>query len=404
MLEFDPVRMHSESTALSSSRPLELHNDPMVVIFQKLPSKTLTRFRSLSKEWNKILTSPAFCKDHYNYITGTVGRSKAGANYLFIYSFSDRKVLVHYGINESKTAPRCVQFPIQSDRYGIGLCTNSACHGMLCIPYVDFHADLEGILIWNPVTGYSRQVPTWPRRIENTDVLTHIGFGYDDATDDYKIVVRTREANASGDQRTYVLSLKSDNDVWRNITDQNHPPVSWGSCKSNPVPVGGDIYWISRIKNSSMEQKLALLKFNVAAEKVTIMPCPSDVDEDKWNVELCLYKGSLCFCSSFKLWPCEFRTPRWRFSTLIQDEGGKAVWKSLMDVPYLPFLRKCGELNACGFTESGDLIICTMNGIIVYLPGENRFVMRLLYDRTTPRFNRRGALYLLQAETLMSPF
>ncbi|CAM8914406.1 unnamed protein product [Rhodiola kirilowii] len=42
----------------------ELPEDLMYGVFLNLQLKALIRFRSLSKRWNEIITSPAFAKDH----------------------------------------------------------------------------------------------------------------------------------------------------------------------------------------------------------------------------------------------------------------------------------------------------------------------------------------------------
>lgn len=402
-----------------------LPNHLIYDILLKLPATTLMRFRSVSKEWSKIISTPSVRKHHFLiHSNNTISRKSKN---IFIHFWSKKyNEVLQFTITESMiaswyddvrnarsiascslTQPVSLRFPINIG-YSNGHASPSSCHGLLCLKIVHSNTYKGSVFVWNPVTSQLRQVPCPTEH----HLSSFIGFGCDDVTGDYKIVL-TKSGWIGSTGRPQIMSLTSSNCIWRKIDTP-----SWGKRVSNSVTIGGDIYWISYIRradilkvnywasqNLSEDWYYVILKFNVTNERLTVLPTPLEKEpSDKKRMEIGQYKGSLCF---FSIQLSLSDDPRWATIWTLRDHNnGEVSWKRLMDVPNSLFSKNNGKNCKLEFTTNGDLLICSAGyGLLVYLAQEKRYVEVSLNENDPKHEQLKFArdFYFLQNESLLSP-
>uniref|UniRef100_A0A7N0TYB0 F-box domain-containing protein n=1 Tax=Kalanchoe fedtschenkoi TaxID=63787 RepID=A0A7N0TYB0_KALFE len=408
----------------------ELAEDVICLILLNLPVKSLLRFRSVSKSWNDIITSRAFAKFHCR-----IAHSNPRTYHLFkqVLLYNEEETLHYTTLNDHVSSACCgggrlpppplkFQLPLKLKRKGGFWFDSSSWDGMMCTPtYEPDHT--AAIHVWNPFTRQVRRV-SWPVAYTEyqTILYSFVGFGYDHTADDYKIVVHTHDFSVSA-SRTFVMALRSSNDAWRSIDGLS---VSWGSRRSKAVTLeNGDVhwvswsngamsnnikeeyYWVSRINN--LEGRFLILKFSFADEQLTILPSPPKnhtADEIMWAWQLGQYEGSLCFFN-YRIRAHQIHWINiWTLSAARDHNGSnKATWVNVMHVPFAPIGYE--RLIPLGFTVSGDLLIGITDDddrhLMVYLAGEDRFVVVRLIDDAEVGSARAIYYHLLHTESLISP-
>ncbi|KAJ0617181.1 putative F-box associated interaction domain-containing protein [Helianthus annuus] len=119
------------------------------------------------------------------------------------------------------------------------------------------------------------------------------GFGYDESTDDYKVIVKGKN-----ETRVRVMSLKSD--VWRVIEEVKYKFITKTGILSN-----GALHSIVEDENS----KKLIISFDLSKEEFKEIPQPDDVRYAcSYNSHLGIVKECLCIfrrsncCSLDDLW------------------------------------------------------------------------------------------------------
>ncbi|KAF5763073.1 putative F-box domain-containing protein [Helianthus annuus] len=144
-----------------------------VEILSRLPTKSLLRFRSVSKSLCARIGSPSFIRIH-------TLRSPKKVMLRHQFPFKDMYALHSEGQLSCTSIPQ-VEYPFRSSSIIVG-----SCNGILCV-YENVNG---GIHLWNPsirrkVTIQNR--PSWSDYKIRHDPL---GFGFDPILDDYKILMR----------------------------------------------------------------------------------------------------------------------------------------------------------------------------------------------------------------------
>ena len=167
------------SRALSLSEPTVSHSLPKDIIFDvlsRLPVKSVTRFKCVTKEWRSLISETIFINCH---------RKCAGVKRsIFVvdsslYSSDDEnlfgsknKLLECSTLKQNLPQnPRSIE-PVKL----IGSCDGLIC--LLCHPPQNF-------FLLNPATDEYALIPNAPAR----NPLVAYGFGYAESIDDYKLVV-----------------------------------------------------------------------------------------------------------------------------------------------------------------------------------------------------------------------
>ncbi|KAA8544562.1 hypothetical protein F0562_022579 [Nyssa sinensis] len=91
-----------------------------------------------------------------------------------------------------------------------------SCNGLICIAIEEYD-----IFIWNPFSRKSKRLPNSGRRMWYGCFMIY-GFGYDDSTDDYKIVGIYCVVGNVGLYETEVKIYTLRTDFWKRIQDFPH--------------------------------------------------------------------------------------------------------------------------------------------------------------------------------------
>lgn len=171
----------------------------------------------------------------------------------------------------------------------------------------------------NPITQQQMKIPDSPLALNRGESFSMYGFGYDRASDDYKIValsywVTADEHNPDwADTFVDVYSVKMG--VWKRALnspyDHAFPLLSCGAF------VNGAIHWLA----SSRERgyRSVITAFNFGDEVFDEMPAPSGVDVEKFLFyKLVVLRGCLCMVDA----PNNRETDIW----IMKEYGVEESW------------------------------------------------------------------------------
>uniref|UniRef100_UPI001CB94836 F-box/kelch-repeat protein At3g06240-like n=1 Tax=Erigeron canadensis TaxID=72917 RepID=UPI001CB94836 len=223
--------------------PPEIVND----ILCRLPSKSVGRFRSVSKEWLSLLTEPAFLKTHQ--ITGLK------RNHL-VFSKNRGRSWYSHPLNHHESVLTPTNLLIESDHR---LEFNGSCNGLVLISH-KFHFD--ALVVFNPTTGESVQLP----QSDYFDVepwrISH-GIGYDSVTDDYKVITLTTFKDEENNFTNFAFLYSLRDNTWKCLGD-----FPYFVDSRHGVYLDGFLNWIFG---------KGIVTFNLAEERFSLIPVVPDV-------------------------------------------------------------------------------------------------------------------------------
>nr|XP_015888231.2 F-box protein CPR1-like [Ziziphus jujuba var. spinosa] len=307
-------------------------------ILVKLPLKDLARFKCVSKSWSKSIKP---------------------------------RILDHEASSFSKTESKVKQLPFPLKRPG-GMVSGSF-KGLLCIRFWKPYTDAAFIL-WNPEEYNSITIPYGWKKIVEEDF---VGFGYDNYSDDYKIIrcyIHFHEVD--------IYSLKTNS--WKNYKT---PYFGFDDFKQfNPkiaTLVNVALYW-------PVTPLHPILYFDLADEKITSLQTkqlPSDCDR-RVELKLMVYEGkSLCAYQS------HFRRMihMWVLTEEHDDDDQESrvlKWTKLMSTPHLDELEPQRSLTPLSFRRDGELVLQVRKPKFPRLPFRRPSVIESLCLLHNPEQNR----------------
>ncbi|KAK9715358.1 hypothetical protein RND81_06G159600 [Saponaria officinalis] len=206
--------------------PLEIITN----ILSRLPSKSLCRFKCVSKQWNSQISSPNFIN---LYLTQTL----ISDNYpnLIIAQFSLSSTPISDVLNPNfhftelnhplKRLCRTQDFSYYDPKVHPQIL--GSCNGIVCIAVYD----KSSIFLYNPCIKTHRLIPHFLPS-DDTNPLLEItpgyinvvvfGFGYDSRSDDYKMMrmIEARMRNMVSYRESSVYSMRDDS--WKLLIDETN--------------------------------------------------------------------------------------------------------------------------------------------------------------------------------------
>ncbi|KAL0787444.1 hypothetical protein Bca101_003690 [Brassica carinata] len=285
-------RRREETTEKAS---LELPPEIIREILLRLPAKPIGRFRCVSKLFRSLSSDPKFAKIHLDLTL----RNDAVHRKLIVSSHNLYALdLDAIGKRIRDLLAQELSYPLKEDpikfdemikchvgenmlkpyrRNWVEIIGSS--HGLVCI------SPCEGALfLYNPTTGESKRLITAAGEEFQT-----LGFGFDDLTDDYKVV----KLVADGDNvlKSSVYSLKSDS--WRWIRDLSYEHKD---CFSSGVTLRGAVHWVFANENQRV-----VLAFDFKTEEFREMLLPGEAEDcghSYRNFVVGVTNGCLCLVNS----------------------------------------------------------------------------------------------------------
>ncbi|XP_058189827.1 F-box protein At3g07870-like [Rhododendron vialii] len=164
----------------------------VVDILSRLPTKSLIRFRSVSKLWNSLITSPNFITSHFNQSLANPINSYDNLPLVIVRQciVDDRwSRLEHYKLfidtgDDDNTFDEYLEipFPLKSSRRPFYVLLGYV-KGLFCV------FEQEEIFLWNPSIRKSISLPKPCITTKTHGSMAYdLGFGYDSRTNDYKVV------------------------------------------------------------------------------------------------------------------------------------------------------------------------------------------------------------------------
>ncbi|KAJ4848972.1 hypothetical protein Tsubulata_046354 [Turnera subulata] len=245
-------------------------------ILSLLPNKSIHRFRSVSKSWSSLLvrvdfhqfrrkstppaeTIPRVLKLLRSYSGSVYGPSPPPSHGFELSSYYPPDALGH-------TANTMESYPFQKFwlRSFVG-----SCNGLVCLehslskPGVKNHSTLE-MVVWNPFTGLYRKLSdgmTW------FDWRYAHGFGYDSASDDYKVFTATW--TNYGGVRVDIFSLKAGS--WKEVENPARELQHLIRRDSMGLFLNGALHWEFKNEKDGLTKIIA---FDLAEETFYDVPLP----------------------------------------------------------------------------------------------------------------------------------
>ncbi|KAJ4892229.1 F-box/kelch-repeat protein [Raphanus sativus] len=331
--------------------------DLLEEIFIRLPSKSILKFRTVSKQWRTILESKSFLERRMNNTQ------------------RHWKILAAYDSN--RTSPFVDNEEIvylHSDKDAAGR-PSLSCDGLLCFPEQDW------IIVVNPLTG---QLLRFPSRLDDTVSSTldtdsvrgagmalfpgyrAMGFGRDEVTGLYK-VVRMCFHPVEEDDECELLDVATGE--WRTLS----PPPCQVEVVRKSVCVNGSIYWLT------VDQDYRILALNLHTQEFHYVSVP-DTPVTWFRIQILNLDDRLAIAKATG------GHPGWKLKIWSMDKEGwsktysislAALKISPLDLTWFTPLTVCelGNVVFCDnhkrlfkyYTESGE-IRCLSSDICVISP------------------------------------
>ncbi|KAJ0806760.1 putative F-box domain-containing protein [Helianthus annuus] len=249
-----------------------VHEDLVEQILLRSEVKYLIRFKSVCKSWHSLITSPRFVNRHLKH------------------SYNKDRI-------DNEIGHRRVTY-VDDDQDDNELVGSS--NGLVCITS---SCGFEFSVV-NPMT---REVTRLIRPLPYMGLSLCWGFGYDESTDDYKVIVK-------GDNQTCVRVLSLKSNVWRVIEEVKYKFISTTGILSN-----GALHWIVEDQN----YKKLIISFDLSKEEFKEIPQPADAGyEATYSSHLGIVKECLCI---FRRSNCCFLEDLW----MMKRYNVKESWERL---------------------------------------------------------------------------
>ncbi|XP_071731224.1 F-box/kelch-repeat protein At3g06240-like [Rutidosis leptorrhynchoides] len=331
-----------------SNNPISALNglppDLIEAIIPFLPSKSLGRFKSVSKRWYSLISSPEFIKTHVrNY---TKNNPNPNPTHLVLLSDSD---VYSVDIKQLNTQPTPATLTAKRLNFQEPLFEIlGSCNGLLLAN--DKHRNLY---IVNPSTRKSLKVPTGKH-------IGTYGFGYDFSTDDYKVISISRMGISDSDRDTKFVSVYSLRyNSWNMLPNFPYKHNNYGPG----VLLNNNLHWVVRNKSST----LTIAAFSLASEEFHEIEFPDLINYIQGFratcCKLCAFGGKLVVGLQFD----EFEFESW----VMEEYGVPKSWMNQC------FIKKHSEFFIEFFLQlsNQDILLGDnwVNEIDIYNMDERRY-------------------------------
>ncbi|XP_023645580.1 putative F-box protein At1g30930 isoform X2 [Capsella rubella] len=341
---------------MENSIPIDL----IIEILSRLPEKSASRFRCVSKQWKSLaLTRSGFHRDDFSDL---LTRSSARPPRLLFGVAKDREWSFYstllpqnpYDKSSSLVVSAAGDFHTKfskgTSEFNCSYASGLIYFHRMCIPRED---EDEKRVIYNPLTGQYVILP-------ELRGYSYSYLGFDPVDKEFKVLfMSTSDYIASSDTDHYILTLGARKLRWRKIRCPfTHEPV-W-----DRICINGVLYYLAIGTDG---RSFLIVCFDVRTEKFKFICTP-----ERYFPSLINYKGKLCLYDSEC---CRFSR---KLSMLVLEDVEKEEWTtySYKLRAEIEVVKVNKNLEVVGVTASGDIVLstesaCKLFYVFYYNPGRN---------------------------------
>ncbi|CAI9086879.1 OLC1v1020802C1 [Oldenlandia corymbosa var. corymbosa] len=296
-------------------------------IFSRLPSKSLMRFRCLSKLYRSLIDSPDFVKMHLNQSRVSQTNRSLILGFLGVYSVE----------LDQLDCARILKPPFSSSD------VSNSCNGLVLVG--QNHAPF----LWNPSTRKYKTLPDCP--VESPHGIgvgernyQRSGFGYIPEEDDYRVlrVVEFRDDDSVWvGSKAHIYSLKSDS--WKKVDNFPYPLPrirGWG------VHVNGILHTVLSDYSGRF-----ILAFDLRDCTNFVLPKPENLSPDA-DLSVYAMDGCLCLLATRK----QRKTDIW----IMKEYRVKESWTKLLSIGP-PDIESHSLLIPLTYSKNGNQVLLNCN-------------------------------------------
>lgn len=217
-------------------------SDLLFDILCKLPSKTLSQSKTVSKEFNAIITDPIFISAHRRNYSGYVIQFRCGDPVTL-----DGKLIHTDGMFENS---KNLDLPANlEDIHTLSSNIIGCCEGLICVRKVIYVVETGRIgycfCLWNPSQRVFKKLPHSDPYFGAIRSCI-VGFGFVNRTNDYKVIhiIHKHRASSYVPVKIRVYSLRTNS--WGCVASK----LSYASChficsREECTSFNGGFYWIT---------------------------------------------------------------------------------------------------------------------------------------------------------------
>ncbi|XP_010480473.1 PREDICTED: F-box protein At2g34280-like [Camelina sativa] len=240
-----------------------LPHDAVERILERVPVKSLLRFKSVSKQWKFTIESQYFQKKQLTFGSKPVG--------------DDDDIYVLFVSTKLKTVVFC----------------HTSCDGLVCL---DSYLKIKSTnLVFNPTTRWHRSFPLsrlqqlflerFKRRESNLSSYPRFGFGKDKINGTYKPVRLCNSSELGLENATTCEVFDFSTNAWRYITPSSPYRVL---ASTDPLYFYGSLYWLTE------EKETKVLSLDLHTETFQIISKLPSVDATLETIIICNLNNRLC--------------------------------------------------------------------------------------------------------------
>ncbi|XP_024961784.1 F-box protein At3g07870-like [Cynara cardunculus var. scolymus] len=276
----------------------ELPKDVIIDILSRLPVRYILRFKSVSKSWYALFQNPNFIAKHFQNQKANPDVDGLDASFLFspykssFDATSNRNVgLLLSESEKSIKIPIGLDIPFLSISKPLRVC--GTVNGLICLSILPIASI---ILLWNPATRVFKDLPVSTiDRPKSGPIKVVLGYGYDEATNDYKVLRIVYYGYPLNQVEIYSLNTNS----WKEIKTRVQFLIFEAACS---VFLKGKFHWTA-IGFEEMHGKKLIVCFDICREAFSYIMPPgfdfSDCDgESKTSWTVAGMKESLAVIGS----------------------------------------------------------------------------------------------------------
>ncbi|KAM7473165.1 hypothetical protein LguiB_020408 [Lonicera macranthoides] len=333
-----------------------LPQELLIQILLWLPPKSLLRFRSVSKSWCSLISSPSFIDIHTRNLPHVTNTRKLIRH---CTTTSPRQEVYSVFFDNQSSFDRDddvkIDFPFTSTtEYRIV----GSCNGLICLSDENMWDDVYTTVLWNPAIRRKLTLPLPNIIVRNSRSLHVLGFGFDCKANDYKIVQLSYKNIHSLPPSVEVFSVKTG--AWRGI--------------STPAPlchIGGDLWrqrffngaahWVACTLNCGQEHSL-ILSFDMCDEVFREIKLPECLaGESPWCMGMVVIQDSFSVVENDKSRQFLHVLSVW----VMKDYGVVESWTKQYKID-----TEAGLGRLLGVRRNGEVLLTTRSDELVDYDGE----------------------------------